>query len=317
MELRHLRSFIAVAEELHFTRAANRVHITTPSLSERIRYLEDELGVQLLSRTKRSVVLTEAGSRFLREAREVVSHADRATLAAQRAGRGEVGRVALGYVTSVACSGLVSNAMAEFIRRRPLVDVDLVRLDGRIQMEGLIAGTLDVGFLRPPQRYPVGLNGIVLHSRPLLLAMPHGHRLSRIGNVPIARLEGESFITPSLEVELGFFAHIGEIGRQGGFEPKITRRVRDFITALTLVAAGCGVALVPESFRCIRLPGVIYRNLVETLDPGSFAAVYRHNEQAPATRALIELLGEIGAQETKNKHKTMRARYQGKPLRLT
>jgi DNA-binding transcriptional LysR family regulator len=294
MELRHLRSFIAVAEELHFTRAANRVHITTPSLSERIRDLEHELGVQLLLRTKRSVVLTDAGARFLREAREVVSHTERATLAAQRAGRGEVGRVSVGYVTSVACSGIVSNAMSEFLRRRPLVDIDLVRLDGRVQMEGLVEGTLDVGFLRPPQRYPVGLTGILLHSRPVILAMPRGHRLSRMGTVPIARLERENFITPSLEVELGFFAHIGEIGRQGKFEPKITHRVRDFITALTLVAAGCGVALVPESFRCIRLPGVVYRSLAELLDPSSFAAVFRQNEQAPAPRALIELLREIG-----------------------
>jgi DNA-binding transcriptional LysR family regulator len=300
MELRHLRSFIAVAEELHFTRAANRVHITTPSLSERIRDLEHELGVQLLLRTKRSVVLTDAGARFLREAREVVSHADRATLAAQRAGRGEVGRVAVGFVTSVACSGLVSSTMAEFIRQRPLVDIDLVRLDGRVQMEGLVAGTLDVGFLRPPQRYPVGLSGIVLRSQPLVLAMRRGHRLSRASTVPIARLESENFITPSLEVELGFFAHIGEIGRQGGFEPKITRRVRDFITALTLVAAGCGVALVPESFRCVRLPGVVYRSLAEPLDPGSFAAVYRHNERAPATRALIQLLRESATEGAKS-----------------
>jgi DNA-binding transcriptional LysR family regulator len=295
MELRHLRSFIAVAEELHFTRAASRIHITTPSLSERIRDLEHELGVQLLLRTKRSVVLTDAGVRFLREAREVVSHAERATLAAQRAGRGEVGRIAVGYTTSVACSGIVSSALAEFLRRRPLVDIDLVRLDGRVQMEGLIAGTLDVGFLRPPQRYPVGLSGMVVHSQPLVLAMRRGHRLSRIGTVPVARLESESFITPSLEVELGFFAHIGEIGRQGEFEPKIARRVRDFISALTLVAAGCGVALVPAPLQCIRLPGVVYRRLAEPLDPGSSAVVYRLNEQAPAIRALIQLLQQIAS----------------------
>lgn len=293
MELRHLRSFIAVAEELHFTRAAMRLHITTPSLSERIHELERELGVQLLLRTRRSVKLTDTGTRFLRDARDVVGHADRARLGAQQAGRGEVGRVSIGYVTSMACSGLVSKAILEFSHRRPMVVVDLTRYEAKRQLENLIAGTLDVAFLRPPQQYPVGLSGLVLRCQPLVLAMPRNHRLSRIGLVPMSRLSGEAFISPSLETELGFYADISEIGRRAGFHPQIVRRVPDFITALTLIASGLGIGLVPKSVSCIHLPGVVFRSLLEPLDPGAFAAVFRQKESAPATKAFIDLLREM------------------------
>jgi len=290
MELRHLRSFVALADELNFTRAALKLNVTTPSLSERIQFLEAELGVRLVRRTTRSVTLTEAGRRFLQDAREVVLRADRAADIARHAGRGEVGRITIGYVTSVACSDVLSGTLAAFMQHRPRVEIELLRFEAARQLQLLAAEELDIGFLRPPRRYPTGISGIVLRHQSTVLALPQGHRLARLQQVPAALLANESFIAPSVEIELGSYGQMGAIGQQGGFQPKVARRAQDFITVLTLVAARYGIAAVPDTFRCMRLPGVVYRPLSEPVEPSVFAAAFRSSEQVPATRALIQFL---------------------------
>jgi len=152
MELRHLRYFVAVAGELHFTRAAERLHISPPSLTQQIQNLEQELGARLFVRTKREVKLTDAGRRFLDEARATLQQAERAELVARRAGRGEVGRVEIGFVSSAACAGLLTIALPSYRQRFPLVDLAIRKLETPRQIEQLTEGRLDVGFLRAGSR---------------------------------------------------------------------------------------------------------------------------------------------------------------------
>src|SRR5690242_5616798 len=162
MELRHLRYFVAVAEELHFAHAAERLHISPPSLTQQIQSLERELGARLFVRTKRDVKLTDAGARFLDEARATLQQAERAELVARRAGRGEVGRVEISFVSSAACTGLLTVALPSYRQSFPLVELAIRKLESPRQLEQLTEGRLDVGFLRPPARYPTGITAIVI-----------------------------------------------------------------------------------------------------------------------------------------------------------
>src|SRR5438270_3418464 len=154
MELRHLRYFMAVAEELHFSRAAERLHISPPSLTQQIQSLEQELGARLFLRTKREVKLTDAGARFLEEARTTLRHAQRAQVVARRAARGEMGRVEIGFVSSAACAGLLTASVPAYRDAYPLVELSMRKMETAKQIEQLTGSRLDIGFLRPPTRYP-------------------------------------------------------------------------------------------------------------------------------------------------------------------
>src|SRR5262249_33116064 len=150
------------AEELHFSRAAERLHISAPSLTQQIQNLERELEAQLFTRTKREVKLTDAGARFFEEARVTLRQAERAEFVARRAGRGELGKVEIGFVASAACLGVLSATLPSYRALFPLVDVSIRKMESPIQLEHLSEARLDVGFLRPPTRYPTGTSGFVI-----------------------------------------------------------------------------------------------------------------------------------------------------------
>src|SRR3954447_12041212 len=194
MELRHLRYFVAAAEELHFSRAAERLNISAPTLTQQIQVLEADLGVVLFRRTKRSVALTEAGRRFLEEARKTLRQAEQATLVAQQAARGEIGRLEIGYVTSASCLGLIPMLLAEFRRLNPYVDLQVHRMETVRQLAALDHGQIDLGFLRPPTRYPVGLTGTLVWRQPFIVAMPKDHPLAAEKRVRVSSLAGEPLI---------------------------------------------------------------------------------------------------------------------------
>lgn len=286
IELRHFRYFVAVAEELHFSRAAQRLHISPPSLTQQIKDLERGLGVLLFRRTKRSVALTDAGTRFLDHARATLLQAERAELVGRQAGRGEVGRIEIGYVTSASCAGIVSAAIKSFRRRHPLVDIQLSKLETPVQLEALVHGQLDIGFLRPPTTYPTEVTGFTVLSHPLIAALPADHRLARARQLRVSDLREEDFIAPTVEIELAFENHTERIATRGRFVPKITRRRPDILTIVTLVGAGLGVAIVPNSFQAVRIPGVVYKPIVPQ-ERARIAAAFRKDERAPAVRAFI------------------------------
>jgi DNA-binding transcriptional LysR family regulator len=290
MELRHLRYFVAVAEELHFSRAAERLHISPPSLTEQIRNLEQELGAALLTRTKRNVTLTDAGARFLEEARSTLQQAEHAALVARLAGRGEMGRVEIGYASSAACSGLVTAAVATYRRTHPLVSISLSAMQAARQLDQLTEGRLDIGFLRTPARYPLGISAVIIARQPIVIALPSHHRLAKKASLSAAMLAEERFLAPTFETEVGLFQHTAAVGQQGKFEARIVDRVPDLFTTVTLVAAGVGIAVVPQSCSCIRIPGVVYKTLTPQTKQVELAAAFRRDERAPAVKAFIAQL---------------------------
>jgi DNA-binding transcriptional LysR family regulator len=293
MELRHMRYFQAVAEELHFTRAAERLGISTPTLTQQIQALEGDLGVTLLRRTNRAVALTEAGRRFLEEARATLRQAEQATLIARSAGRGEIGRLEIGYVTSASCLGLIPAAISAFRQAHPLVDVQLHRIETVRQLTALTEGRIDMGFLRPPNRYPIGIVGTNVWRQPFILALPADHPLGEHKSVRIGELADEAFIASSVELEMGFGGQIQEIAAEGKFVPKVVGRAPDILTILTQVATGFGVAFVPESFRQVRIPGVIYRALAGPARYALLAIARRRDDSAPAVKAFLRTLRAV------------------------
>ena len=196
MELRHLRYFVAVAEKLHFSRAAEQLDISTPTLSHQIQALETMLGAQLLSRRKKSAVsLTQTGKRFLEEARATLRQAENAELVGKRAARGDIGSIAIGYILSASCIGLLPELIAKFQKENPNVLLQISRMETFPQMKALIDGVLDVAFIRAPQRYPAELAGFVVDRHPYYVAIPDGHHLARRKQISLPMLADEAFVS--------------------------------------------------------------------------------------------------------------------------
>jgi DNA-binding transcriptional LysR family regulator len=296
MELRHLRYFLAVAEERHFTRAAEHLGISTPTLTQQVQALEAELGVTLLLRNNRSVALTEAGQRFLEEARKTLLQSEHATLVARRAGRGEVGRIEIGHVTSASLAGIIPSSLAAFRQSNPHVDVQLHRMETVRQLGALAEGQIDIGFLRHPKRYPLGIVGNIVWRQPFILAMPINHPLAKRDQINMAALADEPFIASSVELELGFGGQIQQIAAEGNFAPKIIGRAPDLLTILTLVASGLGVALVPEIFREMYIGRIAYRPLAGPQRNALLAAARRRDDPAPAIKAFLRVMRRTLAQ---------------------
>jgi len=290
MELRHLRYFAAVADDLHFTRAAERLHISTPSLTKQIQQLEEGLGAVLFVRTKRKVSLTDAGTRFFEEARRTLQQAEHAELVAKLAGRGELGRIKIGYVSSAACTGTLAAAVAAYREGHPHVNVSVVKMQSPEQLDQLSGGHLDVGFLRPPARYPAGISGLVVVRQPVVIALPRAHKLATLKSISAAMLAEERFIAPTNETELGMFQHTAAVGQKGRFTARIVDRIPDLFTTVALVAAGAGIAVVPQSCSCIQIPGVVYKPLSGRTKLAEMVAAFRQEERAPAVKAFIQQL---------------------------
>lgn len=285
-----LQAFVAVAETLHFGRAADRLDRAQSVVSRQIRDLEQQLDTQLLRRGRRSAVsLTEAGAALLAESRTALAQLERAAVVARRAGRGELGRLAIGYVASAALTGVLPEALAAFRVARPDVAVELSALDTPRQWAALADGSLDIGFLRPRSSYPEGLDTRVVHHEGWLLAVSDRHRLAH-GTVTPRVLVGERFVLPQFDEQDGFEEHLASLARQGDFHPGPVLRVRDFITAITLAAAGYGIALVPRSVTTLSLAGVVYRPIDGYAAQAELAVAWRRNNGSAALRAFVEQL---------------------------
>jgi DNA-binding transcriptional LysR family regulator len=259
VELRHLRAFLAVAEELHFGRAAARLHISQPPLSQQIRRLEDELGARLFRRTKRRVELTPAGQAFLTEARQTLAQADRAVRAAQRAERGELGELVVGYVTTASYEPL-PDVIRGFRRRFPDVDLRLENLRSVQQRQALFDGRIDVGFVRPQVADPrVSYEAIWRES--VVVALPGNHPLARRAIVDVLDLETEPFVAVAPDDASGLYDQVVAFCRRAGFIPRVAARVPDVQAAIALVAAGLGIGLVPAAVQRFKRRGVAYRPL--------------------------------------------------------
>ena len=291
MELRHLRYFAAVAEELHFGRAAARLGMAQPPLSQQIRQLERELGVELLSRTRRRVELTEAGRVFLEEARAILQRVAQATTAARRAARGETGALAIGVVAT-ATYGLMPRAFRLFRARHPDVALTIGVMSTGAQVAALRAGQLQLGIARPP----FGDETLVaepLHEEPVIAALPSGHPLSARRALPLRALAHEPFVLFPRDRRPGWYDFVLGLCRGAGFEPAVGQDAPELATAMALVAAGIGVTLVPAAVQDLRRSGVDYRPLAAPAPRTQLIALRRAGEPLPVVARFIAVVREV------------------------
>ncbi|MFC0667623.1 LysR substrate-binding domain-containing protein [Azotobacter chroococcum] len=291
MELRHLRYFIAVAEELHFGRAAEQLGISQPPLSQQIQALEEELGVRLFERTNRRVALSEVGRLFLPEARQVLAQLEQAVAVARRAQCGELGELKVGFTSSAPFTSTIPRAIRAFRQACPEVHLDLRELSSRGVAEAVHEGRLQVGVLRPLAPLPEELVALELFAEPLVVVLPVGHPLAGgADGVPLAALGEEPFVFFPRSFGTGLYDQLLELARAAGFVPRIVQEASEAMTLIGLVATGLGVTVLPASFSRMRIDGVVCRTL---LDPGATTAVWlvrRRNEDSPLVRRFAELL---------------------------
>ena len=289
MELRHLRYFLAVAEERHFGRAADRLHVSQPPLSRQIRALEAELGVKLFTRTTRRVDLTAAGELLLERARRVLHEVEDAAEDCRRAARGEAGRLTIGFGGSISYGLLpvVANALRAGL---PAVELELHgEMLTPAQVSGLTDESLDLGLLRPPVR-DRRLQVQVIRSEPLIVAVGSGHRLAELDEVPIEELASEPFVTYPSHSRSVTHDTVEEACSAHGFLPRVAVEVSETSTLVCFVAAGVGVALVPGSVAVLALPGIVYRPLAGLAPRVELAVAWRREDKSPLLARALEIV---------------------------
>jgi len=285
MELRTLRYFVTLAEELHFGRAARRLAITQPPLSLAIRALEQELGVQLFARTRRQVELTHAGAAFREEAAAILARADEARRLAQAADRGQVGRLVIGFM-SASTYTLMPPVLRDFAAGHPRVRLDLRELTLPQQFAALRRGDIDVGFVRPPVA-DAELDSEVLLEEPLLVVLPGGHPLAAQQRIALAQLAGEPFVM--FQRAPGLVLHDLVLGwcLQQGMAPRVVQEASQTHAVVGLVSAGIGVALVPASARDMRPRDVEFRPLRARSPKVGTALAWRRGDASPVLRSFL------------------------------
>ncbi|PZU07463.1 LysR substrate-binding domain-containing protein [Sphingomonas sp.] len=292
MELRHLRYFLRVAEELHFGRAAAKLGISQPPLSQQIRALEDELGIELFDRTSRRVRLTDAGAIFMVEARRTLDQARHAVDVARRIQQGEEGELAIGYVSSVPFVAQVSSTFAGFRAEHPAIHLTLKEMGRDLQIMALREGQLDLGFVRGADRpiLPGALVSSLVQEEPMLIALHDDHPLAREEwPLTLGDIADQPFVMFSSEGGAGFNEQIELIFAREGRELRTVQEVNGLGSMLGLVAAGLGITIVSRSVSALRAKGVAYRPLV--MD-GVISRLWliRGPEPTPITRTFIRML---------------------------
>lgn len=287
MELRYLRYFVAVAEELSFTRAAERLNIAQPPLSQQIRRLEARLGVTLLRRSKRRVELTEAGRVFLRQAYQAIQSLEEGILLAQRADRGEIGRLAVGILVYISYT-LIPPILREFRAQFPEVHVELRFLTNTLQIAALLSGQVDVCFVRPPIDNPDIASKLISRER-FILAMPATHPLAGKSAVSIKQFKNDPFIMYVRELGPTFCSSLVQFCAKAGFSPKVALEVSQINAAVGLVGAGIGVALVPQSMNQLHFDNVVYRPLIERAPNVDVLLAWQAGRPSELLKSFIEM----------------------------
>ncbi|RBW69583.1 LysR family transcriptional regulator [Bacillus taeanensis] len=285
MELRQLQYFITVAEELNFSRAAERLRITQPPLSLQIQNLEKELGIVLFYRNNRHVELTDAGKLFFDDVRKMFDHLDRAVENAQRTHHGEIGKLTVGFVGS-ATYDILPSVLREFRSLYPDVQVHLLELSTPMQIETLLEEEIDVGVLRPPVHYEA-LRTEIVSIAPCVLAVPKQHPLLEKENLSLLDLTPYPFVMLSRKTWAGLYDEI-----LGLCNPIIQQEALEFQTVIGLVAAGMGIAVVPQSAMNLHTQEVVYLDFNNQLPAASMGISWRRTDQSPLVKTFIEIAKE-------------------------
>lgn len=300
MELRQLRYFVAIAEDLHFGHAAQRLHIAQPALSRQIQALEKELLVQLLFRNRRRVQITPAGQVFLDRARLILARADEAVLAAQRASGGVSGSLNLGFVGS-ATYDVLPSVLRVFRQVAPHVDLSLSEMTVHAQIEALTEKRIDVGLLRLPSKTE-GLVFRTISREPLYAALPKSHPLAHIPALRLSVLAAEPFVLYPDYPRPSWTEFVIGVCQQAGFRPIVVQRTVEIQTALSLVAAGIGVSIVPRCIGNVARKDVVFRRLTGVRAHTDLMVAYRERDPSPVVQTFLKVLwGRVREQKAAGK----------------
>lgn len=288
MEIKHLRAFVTLAEELHFGRAAERLGIAQPPLSIQIRALETSVGVKLFDRSRRRVALTEAGRLFLPEARATLTQAERARRTALMAARGELGRLDIGFTGSAPFNTAMPHIISRFRRHWPELRMSLREMSTTDQLDALVEGTLDIGFVRPGQ--PGEADGVTMQTvlrEPLFAVLPADHRWAEADELPLSVLADQPFILHPRHIGTGLYDKVMSLCSVAGFHPQVILEAHQMSTIVGLAAAGLGVSVVPEAMRRIQVDGARFVRLTDANATMVLAVAHRSGDDRAAVRHFL------------------------------
>lgn len=297
-DFRQLRYFIAVAEELSFTRAAQRLHLSQPPLSQQIQALEQDLGVRLFERDKRNVALTAPGRLFLDQARQILAMADEARSQVSEAAAGFSGHLKLAYTVSVSFHPALPQTLLRLGQNAPNVRVWLSEMYSEPQFSAIRNGQIDVGFVRDVPTHEDDARALridVIDREPLVLALPSGHRLAGRQRVELSEVAGDPFVVQPRELAATLYDRVVRLAAKAGFHPVIRQHAQQINGLLALVAAGIGMALVPASMQVVKLAGVSY---VPLGDPDAYlllAVASPVDNTSPVVEQFLETVAEAKA----------------------
>lgn len=294
MELRHLRYFVAVADEGHFTRAATRLGIGQPPLSLQIQQLERELGTALFKRLPRGVALTDAGRAFAQDARRILRDVEHASEHARRVASGEVGRIRVGMINSAPFHPLIPQVIREFRRRYPSVAFSLEERTTPGLVAAVRSDAVDVAFVRPIHGSDDGLSVETVLDEDMLVALPAGHALARRAQIPLLALSIEPFVLFSRAVGAGLHDEIVAACHVAGFSPHVVQEASQVTSIVNLVASGLGVSILPASMQHMHTDGVTFRPIARPVPKARLSLIWRHQDgDAPQLVRLRELIREL------------------------
>jgi len=291
MDLRKLHYFIAVAEELHFHRAAEKLNMTQPPLSQQIQALEDELGVKLLERSKRQVRLTPAGSLFLEEAKAILSQLERSVKKTQLASQGIIGHLTIAFVDSAA-GGIMVDMLKLFRERNPHIQLTLREMTTAQQWQALQEGTIHAGFMRSIEKAKhIGFHTFTSES--LVAVLPERHPLANQPALSVRSLKNEPFVFFPRQYGLNFHDLITGFCSEHGFYPNVVQEAVQMYTIVNLVAADLGISIVPSSVSVFRRSGVVFRPFEEIAPPVPLYMAWRTDSNDTVLSGFLDLIERI------------------------
>ena len=289
VDLRHLRYVVLLAEELNFGRAAARLNMTQPPLSQQIQRLEEDLKVKLFHRTKRQVRLTESGKILVREGRRILAQTEQAVRLTVKASRGENGLLSLGYISS---ADSVAAIVKAFCQHTPKVNFELHRMSTVVQLQALHTGQIHAGFLR----LPISDSELItetLFREPLMVALPERHSLASKRRLSLSALSAENFVLDSRFSDLGLRDSIISACRKSGFDPHVICETDDIYASLAMVATGIGISLLPTSARDLQRSGIAFRYLQAPVPETELAVAYMHDNTSELLRLFLSTFQDI------------------------
>jgi DNA-binding transcriptional LysR family regulator len=290
MELRHLKYFVAVAEERHFTRAAQRLGMAQPPLSHQIQKLEHEVGTLLFRRLTRGVELTEAGHVLYEDARKMLDLAERAFSRVQSAARGQTGSVRVGFASSTVFHPIVSRIVRTYRESHPHVSICPSESNISSLVEGLIEEQIDVAIIRQTSLVTERLHPVPLLDEKMLLVLPPDHRLSRSARIPLVEMASEQLILFPRAIAPVLYDDVISACQRAGFSPKLGQESTQVASAVSMVAAGFGITVVPDSIRLVHPGGVTYHEIAGPQPLAHILAAYRSDERSKVVRDFVNVV---------------------------